>query len=131
MTINYSDLRFSLAHRALIVSYPARNLQCLCDVNEDRNQIVGAWMPGLNTLEARSLTDLFKDAGNEYLAGLKNDTRVFDALDDEHIWRGVGTPEAIKARGYKLDRSSLRYCPKEWLVDGWTFIALPAFGPLG
>jgi hypothetical protein len=56
---------------------------------------------------------------------MTNDTAVYDAMAynpstvDYDIWVGLGTREAIANRGLKPDWATLRYCPKEWLVDGF------------
>jgi hypothetical protein len=56
---------------------------------------------------------------------LQNDTAVYDAMAynpstiNYDIWVGLGTLEAIKKRDLKPDMATLRYCPKEWLTDGF------------
>ena len=56
---------------------------------------------------------------------MPNDTPIYDAMAynpstvqyDE--WVGQGTLEAIDKRGLKPDLATLKYCPKEWLIDGF------------
>lgn len=56
---------------------------------------------------------------------MPNDTAIYDALDynpvtaQDDIWVGQGTLEAIHNRGLKADLATLKYCPKEWLTDGF------------
>lgn len=56
---------------------------------------------------------------------MANDTAVFDAMTynpvtvEYDIWKGVGTREAIEAEGFRVVESTLKYCSKEKLKDGW------------
>lgn len=56
---------------------------------------------------------------------MPNDTQVFDALAynpltvQHDIWVGMGTFDAIRERGLKAELTTVCYCPKEWLVDGF------------
>lgn len=56
---------------------------------------------------------------------MPNDTAVYDALAYNPLtvqhdeWIGQGTLEAIRKRGLKADLATLKYCPSEWLTDGF------------
>lgn len=56
---------------------------------------------------------------------MPNDTAVYDALAynpltvEYNDWVGLGTLEAIRKRGLKANLATLKYCPKEWLIDGF------------
>ncbi len=56
---------------------------------------------------------------------MPNDTAIYDALDynpltvQHDVWVGQGTLEAIRKRGLKADMATLKYCPSEWLTDGF------------
>jgi hypothetical protein len=133
MQIEPGDLKFSLVNQSLIISWAAQDLQCFCDLDGSRNYILRTRMPGPDTPDTRQMAGQLKGAGNRYLAELRqgNDTLVFDAIygdprTGEAVWRGVATPDAIKASGCWPDPSSWRYCPREWLVEGWAFIAPPS-----
>jgi len=67
MTINYSDLKFALTNRLLIVSWPAQNIECFCELNETRDHVDWCWMSGFETRETRRIASLLKKAGNQYL----------------------------------------------------------------
>jgi hypothetical protein len=59
---------------------------------------------------------------------MTNDTPVYPAFAynpatvDFDIWRGIGTREAIAKLGLR-GRGLVLWCPHEWLVDGWSFMA--------
>jgi hypothetical protein len=56
---------------------------------------------------------------------MPNDTAIYDAMAynpstvQHDVWVGQGTLEAIYKRGLKPDWATLKYCPKEWLSDGY------------
>jgi hypothetical protein len=49
---------------------------------------------------------------------MKNDTPVFHAFDDNGMWQGMGTRQAIAKRGLHPD-GNVHWCPVVDLVDGW------------
>jgi len=71
MTLNYGDLDFALTNRMLIVSWPARNLECFYELNGTRDRIEWTCMTGFETAEMRRIASLMKNAGNRYLEELK------------------------------------------------------------
>ena len=71
MAISYGDLEFGLRDRVLVISWPARNLDCFCGLNDKRDRVEVTWMPGFDTRQTRNLAGMMKRAGNRYLDELK------------------------------------------------------------
>jgi hypothetical protein len=49
---------------------------------------------------------------------MANDTAVYHAFDDNNVWHGMGTREAISARGPRSD-GIVHWCPRGYLDNGW------------
>jgi len=71
MRLSYEDLEFSMNDDLLIVSYPARDVMCFCELNGDRDYIERTWVTGFDTPGRRYVASLMRSAGNAYLDGLR------------------------------------------------------------
>ena len=71
MTIDYADLNFALTDRSLVVSYPAGNIECRCELNDTCDRIQRTWVTGFDTPGTRYVAELMRSAGNSYLDGLR------------------------------------------------------------
>lgn len=49
---------------------------------------------------------------------MANDTPVYHAFDDNNVCQGMGTKEAIAARGLRSD-GIVHWSPNEFLNNGW------------
>ena len=71
MPLNYHDLDFSLSDSLLVVSYPARDVRCYCELNSLGDRIERTWVSGFDTPARRYVASLMRSAGNDYLHGLQ------------------------------------------------------------